>query len=84
MNCKIVLCFIIIIISSNLYAYEKNHFDQLIQTNICNDCDLSEAELGGRNLSHSTINRSNLYKAKLGGTNLLSSNLNNTNFNLKC
>ena len=65
----------VIIITIFLYSkaslsYEKKHLEQLINTNICINCDLTNADLSKRDLNRAKLSGSNLSNAKLSSSNL--------------
>ncbi|PPR16103.1 MAG: hypothetical protein CFH33_00945 [Alphaproteobacteria bacterium MarineAlpha9_Bin3] len=66
---------IFFLISFELKAYDENDLLKLINTNICIKCDLSNADLGGRNFKGSNLQGSSLKGSILIGTDLSYSNL---------
>lgn len=66
-------------------AGNPEHLKQLINTNVCQGCDLSGVDLKNANLSGADLSGSNLNGADLSGANLNRANLSNadlTNANL--
>ncbi|MFB2836500.1 pentapeptide repeat-containing protein [Floridanema evergladense] len=66
-------------------AGNPEHLKQLINTNVCQGCDLSGVDLKNANLSGADLSGANLNGADLSGANLNGANLSNadlTNANL--
>jgi uncharacterized protein YjbI with pentapeptide repeats len=66
-------------------AFNREHVKQLLNTNKCPGCDLSYADLSGKNLKEAdltgaNLNAANLQDAKLQGANLTGANLNLVDF----
>jgi uncharacterized protein YjbI with pentapeptide repeats len=57
------------------YAFNQASLTQLLSTNRCKDCDLSEAVLTGANLMGADLERANLKGADLTGANLMGADL---------
>lgn len=63
-------------------AANPDHLNQLRRTKKCPGCDLSYANLGGRNLQGADLSGANLNAANLRGANLKGANLTGANLNL--
>jgi uncharacterized protein YjbI with pentapeptide repeats len=66
-------------------AFNREHIKQLLKTNKCPGCDLTYADLSGKNLKQAdltgaNLNAANLHGAKLQGANLTGANLNLVDF----
>lgn len=69
------LCFAVLPAS----AGNPEHLKQLINTNICQGCDLRGVNLRNANLSGANLSNANLSGADLSGANLNGANLSNAN-----
>lgn len=56
-------------------AADADHVEQLLRTNTCPLCDLSDAALGGKPLTGADLSGANLLNAVLYGANLQGANL---------
>lgn len=56
-------------------AANADHVEQLLRTNKCPLCDLSDAALGGKQLAGADLSGANLFNAVLYGANLRGANL---------
>ncbi|RXJ68140.1 hypothetical protein CRV08_07730 [Halarcobacter ebronensis] len=85
MKSILVLFFLI----SSLFAYNQKDLDKFLNTKVCQNCDLSNANLSGKefqnsdlsgtNLSGANLSKSDFLKSNLWGANLTNANLSDTN-----
>ena len=83
-NIMTALVTITTVMSTNVYAENLTHKRQLNDTLTCPNCDLSQANLNGRDLGEADLSGANLRyadlsKANLNGANLSGANLCGTN-----
>ena len=62
-------------VHTNTYAYEESDLEKLLNTGNCSNCDLTEADLSGKNLEKTILVDALLHGATLNGTNLSNSDL---------
>jgi uncharacterized protein YjbI with pentapeptide repeats len=65
----------IVLLSTSAQAFNPDHLAQLLKTNQCANCDLSNAKLEKANLSGANLTGANLSNATLIGANLSNANL---------
>jgi uncharacterized protein YjbI with pentapeptide repeats len=63
-------------------AFNREHVKQLLKTNKCPGCDLTYADLSGKNLKEADLTGANLNAANLHGAKLQRANLTGANLNL--
>ena len=67
------------ICSFQIFAFDREDLDQLLRTNECSDCDLSQANLIGMNLRGADLSDANLQGANLRGAALMFADLSDAN-----
>ncbi len=56
--------------STAAYAYDKVYLKRLLETNLCHHCNLSEAELAGKDFQGADMSEANLKSIILNNANL--------------
>ena len=82
-------CLIALILVGPVRAENLQHVQQLLETNSCQGCDLSGADLQnthliGADLRDANLTDANLEEANLEGADLSRANLENANLNQTC
>ncbi len=66
---KVAPALFLLLVSAPAWAANPAHLEQLRRTGNCPNCDLSYAQLGGRNLQGADLRGANLNAANLRGAN---------------
>lgn len=72
---KVAPALFLLLVSAPAWAANPAHLEQLRRTGNCPNCDLSYAQLRGRNLQGADLRGANLNAANLRGANLRGANL---------
>ena len=77
---RTILIFVSFWLGTTVWALNQAHFDRLMQTKRCLECDLSDMNLRNENLKGAVLVDSNLQRANLWDVNLQIAFLQRVNF----